>query len=550
MSQLEPVIFLLALLVGLSAVAPRLRLPYPVLLVAAGGLVALLPLPAVVLSPDVVFLLFLPPLLYEASFNMSWHDFVAYRREISLLAVGLVLATTTAVAAIAHCFIPGFSWPLGFVLGAIVAPPDAVAATSVTQGLGLPKKITAVLAGESLVNDASALIAYRYAVAAVVSGTFAFWDAAGQFFVVAGGGAVVGLALGWAVAAVQRRLATPTLATAVTLLVPYVAYLLAERLGVSGVLAVVFMGLVISRRSHEIYDNRARLQNSSFWQVFGFLLNGLVFILIGLQLRTVFTGLGPHAWLPTVGYGLLISVVAVAIRLGWVFPVAFLTAFIHGWRRREAAPVPLPALFITSWAGMRGVVSLATALALPLAVAGGQPFPLRNVVLCVTFVVILFTLVVQGLTLPWFVRRLGVQDPPGVHTLEQQELRLALIDDSVAYLGTQPAATAAPEAVRNILCGLLDGQADRLRRIVAPAGGGPGPAPADAPADQSEFMAFEQLLRARLAVVDHQRGLLLRLHRADAYSEEAIRRVELEIDQLESALRTQLQNVQRPAAGN
>ncbi|OGX90211.1 Na+/H+ antiporter, partial [Hymenobacter coccineus] len=463
MSQLEPVIFLLALLVGLSAVAPRLKLPYPVLLVAAGGLLALLPLRAVVLSPDVVFLLFLPPLLYEASFNMSWHDFVAYQREISLLAVGLVLVTTTAVAAIAHFFIPGFSWPLGFVLGAIVAPPDAVAATSVTQGLGIPKKITAILAGESLVNDASALIAYRYAVAAVVSGTFAFWDAAGQFFLVAGGGALIGLALGWAVAAVQRRLAQPTLATAVTLLVPYVAYLLAERLGASGVLAVVFMGLVISRRSHEIYDNRARLQNNSFWQVFGFLLNGLVFILIGLQLRTVFTGLGPHAWLPTVGYGLLISVVAVAIRLGWVFPVAFLMAFIHGWRRREATPVPMRALFITSWAGMRGVVSLATALALPLAVAGGQPFPLRNVVLCITFVVILFTLVVQGLTLPWFVRRLHVQDAPGVQTLEQQELRLALIDDSVAYLGTRPAADAAPAAVRDILCGLLDGQADRLR---------------------------------------------------------------------------------------
>ena len=547
MEHLSVVIFLMALLVGLSALAPRLKLPYPLLLVVAGGLLALIPgLPAIKLDPNLVFLIFLPPLLYEASYNTSWHEFVANRRPITLLAVGLVLLTTTVVAAIAHYFIPGFSWAMGFVLGAIVSPPDAIAATSVTKGLGLPRRITSILEGESLLNDASALIAYRYAVAAVVSGAFAFWDAGWHFVLVALGGAAIGLAVGFVAVRIQHLLTDATLITALTVLLPFGVYLAAEHVGVSGVLAVVFMGLMMSRRSHDIYDNHTRLLKHSFWNVLGFLLNGLVFILIGLQLRTILAGLGPGAFWPTLGYGLLVSVVAVAIRLGWVFPVSYLGHWLGRWLGRAEERAPRRNLFITSWAGMRGVVSLATALALPLALRNGQPFPQRDVMLFITFTVILVTLVVQGLSLPWLVRRLAVQESPAQRAAEEQELRLALTDDSLAYLEQRIAAEPAhPDPSLLTLREVMRRQASRLHGTFAANEATDLAAP---PAAEAAAAAqFEGLLRCRLDVTEHQRRLLVTLHRRAAFSEEAIRRVELELDRFEIALDTQLATVVQPA---
>jgi Na+/H+ antiporter len=547
LEHLALIIFLLALLVALSAVAPKLRLPYPVLLVLAGGLLGLVPgLPVIELNPDLIFFIFLPPLLYEASYQMSWHEFVANRRPITLLAVGLVLLTTTVVATIAHYFIPGFSWALGFVLGAIVAPPDAVAATSVTKGLGLPRRITGILEGESLVNDASALIAYRYGVAAVVSGTFGLWDASWHFLWVAGGGAAIGMAVGYVVVRVQNFLTDATLITALSLLLPFGIYLAAEHVGVSGVLAVVAMGLMMSRRSHDIYDNQTRLLKHSFWRVLGFLLNGLVFLIIGLELRSILAGLGPGAFWPTLGYGLLVSAVAIAIRMGWVFPVSFLGDWLGRWLGRTAEePTPKRNLFITSWAGMRGVVSLATALALPLVVRGGAPFPQRNVLLFITFTVILVTLLVQGLSLPWLVRRLGVQESPAQRAAEAQELRLALTNDSLAYLETRIVAEApAPDPCLLTLREVMRRQARRLHGTFAANEVTP-----DAPPDEAEAQAatsFESLLRCRLDVTEHQRQLLVRLHRAAAFSEEAVRQVELELDRFEIALDTQLATVKQP----
>lgn len=547
MEHLSLIIFLLALLVALSAVAPKLRLPYPVLLVLAGGLLGLVPgLPVIELDPDLIFFIFLPPLLYEASYQMSWHEFVANRRPITLLAVGLVLLTTTVVATIAHFFIPGFSWALGFVLGAIVAPPDAVAATSVTKGLGLPRRITGILEGESLVNDASALIAYRYGVAAVVSGTFGLWDAGWHFVLVAGGGAAIGVAVGYVVVRVQNFLSDATLITALSLLLPFGVYLAAEHAGVSGVLAVVAMGLMMSRRSHDIYDNQTRLLKHSFWRVLGFLLNGLVFLIIELELRTILAGLGPGAFWPTLGYGLLVSAVAIAIRMGWVFPVSFLGYWLGRWLGRPAQErAPKRNLFITSWAGMRGVVSLATALALPLVVRGGAPFPQRNVLLFITFTVILVTLLVQGLSLPWLVRRLGVQESPAERAAEAQELRLALTNDSLAYLESRIVAEgAAPDPCLLTLREVMRRQARRLHGTFAANEATP-----DQPTTEAETQAataFEGLLRCRLDVTEHQRQLLVRLHRAAAFSEEAVRQVELELDRFEIALDTQLATVRQP----
>ncbi|MGI4744117.1 MAG: Na+/H+ antiporter [Janthinobacterium lividum] len=547
MEHLSIIVFLLALLVGLSAIAPKLKLPYPVLLVLVGGLLAFVPgLPAVKLDPNLVFFIFLPPLLYEASYNTSWHEFVANRRAISLLAVGLVLLTTTAVAALAHFFIPGFSWALGFVLGAIVSPPDAVAATSVTKGLGLPRRITSILEGESLLNDASALIAYRYAVAAVVSGAFGLWDAGWHFLWAAGGGAAIGLGVGYVMVRIQHSLTDATLITALTLLLPFGVYLAAEHVDASGVLAVVFMGLMMSRRSHDIYDNQTRLFKHSVWNVLGFLLNGFVFIMIGLQLRTIWVGMGPGAFWPTLGYGLLVSMVAISIRLGWVFPVSYLGHWLGRWLGRTEEPTPWRNLFITSWAGMRGVVSLATALALPLVVSGGQPFPQRNVLLFITFTVILVTLVVQGLSLPWLVRRLGVQESPAQRAAEEQELRLALTNDSLAYLEGRimAAAPTAPAAALLTLREVMRRQAHRLHGTFAANEATDLDTPPEAEA--AAAAAFESLLRCRLDVTEHQRQLLVRLHRHARFSEEAIRQVEMELDRFEIALDTQLATVVQP----
>jgi Na+/H+ antiporter len=545
MEHLSLIIFIMAVLVGLSAVAPKLRLPYPVLLVITGALLAFIPgLPALKLEPDLVFLIFLPPLLYEASYNTSWHEFVANRRAISLLAVGLVLLTTTVVAAIAHYFIPGFSWAMGFVLGAIVSPPDAVAATSVTKGLGLPRRITSILEGESLLNDASALIAYRYAVAAVVSGAFSLFEASWHFVLVALGGAAIGLVVGFGAVRIQNFLTDATLITVLTVLLPFGVYLGAEHVGVSGVLAVVFMGLMMSRRSHDIYDNQTRLLKHSFWNVLGFLLNGFVFILIGLQLRTILAGLGGGAFWPTLGYGLLVSGVAIAIRMGWVFPVSYLGHWLGRWLGRTEERTPRRNLFITSWAGMRGVVSLATALALPLVVRGGQPFPQRDVILFITFTVILVTLVVQGLSLPWLVRRLGVQESPAQRAAEEQELRLTLTKDSLHYLNTRIATAEEPDNCLLTLREVLRRQARRLHGTFAANETTELAPPPEA--ESAAAAAFEGLLRCRLDVTEHQRQLLVDLHRKAAFSEEAIRRVELELDRFEIALDTQLATVVQP----
>jgi CPA1 family monovalent cation:H+ antiporter len=549
LEHLALIIFLLALLVALSAVAPKLRLPYPVLLVVAGGLLGLVPgLPAIDINPNLIFFIFLPPLLYEASYHTSWHEFVANRRPIMLLAVGLVLLTTTIIATIAHFFIPGFSWGMGFVLGAIVAPPDAVAATSVTKGLGLPRRITSVLEGESLVNDASALIAYRYGVAAVVTGTFGLWDASWHFVLVAGGGVAIGAAVGYVVVRVQNYLTDATLITALSLLLPFGVYLGAEHVHVSGVLAVVAMGLMMSRRSHDIYDNQTRLLKHSFWKVLSFLLNGLVFLIIGLELRTILSGLGAAAFWPMLGYGLLVSAVAIAIRLGWVFPVNYLGHLLGRWLGRTEERSPKRNLFITSWAGMRGVVSLATALALPLVVQGGQPFPQRDAMLFITFTVILVTLLAQGLSLPWLVRRLGVQESPAERAAEEQALRLTLTTDSLAYLEARITAEKdAPDPCLLTLREVMRRQARRLQGTFEAAASEANGTPPPDEATTAAAASFEGLLRCRLDVTEHQRARLVALHRADSFSEEAIRQVELELDRFEIALDTQLATVQQPA---
>src|SRR6266704_2204656 len=409
----------------LALVARKLTIPYPILFVIGGLLLGLIPkLPKVRLDPNLVFLFFLPPLLFPAALFTSWRDFRANLRPISLLAVGLVLFTTVAVAWLAHYFM---DLPLaaGFVLGAIISPPDAIAATAIADRLKIPSRIVTILEGESLVNDATALVAYRFAVVAVVSGSFSLAHASGQFFIVGIGGILIGLAVGCLAEQFHKRVDDAPIEITVSLLTPFVAYLAAERLGVSGVLAVVTAGLYLGWRLPEILSFTTRLRGGPVWEMVEFLLNGFVFILIGLQLPDVLRALSGNSisiqrlfW-----DALLISLAVVLIRILWVFPATYLPRLIF---KKLCKHDPYPKwqhVTIVAWTGMRGVVSLAAALALPDTKQGGSPFPGRDLILFLTFVVILATLVVQGLSLPPLIRWLGIKDD-GSMEKEEREARL------------------------------------------------------------------------------------------------------------------------------
>jgi CPA1 family monovalent cation:H+ antiporter len=408
MNPIETILALLVAVAALAWVAARVGVAYPILLVLGGLAIGFVPgLPQVALNPDYVFVLFLPPLLYYAALLTTWRDFRANLRPISLLAVGLVIFTTVLVAAAAHYLIPGLSWAAAFVLGAIVSPPDAVAATAVTQRLRVPRRIVVILEGESLVNDATALVAYRFAIAAAAAGTFSLGGAGLEFVKVAVGGVAVGYAVGVAVAWIRQRLGDDSVESIVSLLTPYAAYLPAERMHVSGVLAVVTTGIYLSRRLPMISSARVRLRMYATWETLVFLLNGLIFILIGLQLRGILERLRaddqPLGQL--IAYAAAISAVAIAVRMLWVFPATYLPRLLsRRLRERDPSP-PVGNVFVVAWTGMRGIVSLAAALAVPLKIPGTEtPFPGRDLILFITFGVILATLVVQGLTLPPVIR--------------------------------------------------------------------------------------------------------------------------------------------------
>ncbi|GAB3902258.1 Na+/H+ antiporter [Larkinella knui] len=533
MTNLEIVLILMAILAALASVTQKLRIPYPILLVIAGLVLGFIPsIPDIHLESEVVFLIFLPPLLYEAAGNISWHEFKAYRRPIGLLAVWLVFLTTVAVAVVAHEFIPGFTWPLAFVLGAIISPPDAVAATSATRGLGLPKRLITILEGESLVNDASALIAYRYAVAAVTSGSFVLWQAGLQFLIVALGGIAIGIAIGYLFSHIHNKLENPTVATTITLLLPFLAYLAAEHLGTSGVLAVVSAGLYLSWNSYEIYSFQTRMQINGFWNILIFLLNGFVFILIGSQLPVILKTIGNESLTLLIGYGLLISFVAIVTRIIWIFPLAYIYALLDR-RKKNLHRFSPNELFITSWAGMRGVVSLATALALPVTLSNGHSFPMRNEILFISFMVIFVTLVLQGLTLPFFIRRLNVQEPMEKTVLEEKKIRLAITTSSITFIEGELSMNLHDEVLSELKT-RFEQQTNYLNGVLR----------VDEKPKKGDVLKapnfFKEFVESELAIVNHQRALIIQWHKEGRYSEESIRRIEQELDIRSLSLQTQL----------
>lgn len=424
----------------LTMISEKLKISYPIFLVVAGLLLSFIPgIPSITLEPELVFLVFLPPLLYAAAWNTSWQAFWQYRRSILMLAVGLVIFTSTAVAFTTRLLIPDFSLPLGFLLGAIISPPDAVAAASVFQTMRIPRRVLTILEGESLINDASSLIIFRVAMTAITTGQFFFWKAAGDFFLVAIAGILIGLVIANVLYAAHRFLPTsPGVDTALSIISPYIMYIAAEHFHFSGVMAVVSGGLFLSFRAHELFSYNSRIQTYSVWQTITFLLNSVVFILIGLQLPAVVSDLGRYSLRAGIGYGLLISLITILLRMAWIFPGAYLPRLLSKKiREREKRP-NWQSVFVAGWSGMRGVVSLASALAIPVMLSSQKAFPHRNLILFITFVVILVTLVLQGLTLPYVIRWLGVKDDE-TEALEEQELelRLRLANAALDYMQTE-----------------------------------------------------------------------------------------------------------------
>lgn len=409
-------------------VAKKMKIAYPIFLVIAGLMISFLPgIPEIDLDPELIFLIFLPPLLYEAAWYTSWNDFWKWKRPISLLAFGLVFATSLIVAYLSQAMIPGFTLALGFLLGGIISPPDAVAATSVLKGLPIPKRIVSILEGESLVNDASSLIVFRFALAAILTGSFSMNQAVGQFFLVAGMGIVCGVIGGAIMYFIHRFLPTTSaIDAALTIMTPYILYLGAEQFHFSGVMAVVTGGLFISYRSHEIFKNgNTRLNMLGVWTTVIFVMNAMVFILIGLSLPSIIHGLEEASLIQGIKYGVVISIAVILIRFLWIYPAAFVPRWFFKSVRKEQSPGWKGPLVI-GWAGMRGVVSLATALSIPYLMPDGSPFPHRNLILLITFIVIFITLVVQGLSLPYIVKKLNIPAMDVVLPQEQQEAQIQI----------------------------------------------------------------------------------------------------------------------------
>jgi monovalent cation/hydrogen antiporter len=504
-----------AVLLAMSA-ARRLPIPTPVMLVLAGLLVSGIPgLPAVRLDPDLVFFVFLPPVLWAAAYFTSLRDFRANARPITLLAVGLVGATTAAVAVAVHMAGLGLGWAAAAALGAIVAPPDAVSATSVVRALGVPRRIVTILEGESLVNDASALILYRAAVGAMLAGSFDLGDTLAAFLFAGTVGVAIGGAIGWLAAFSRRHIEDVPTQNLLILMAPYLAWILGERLHASSVLACVVGGLVLRQAPGTDVAPSVRLQARPVWDLVLFAINGILFLLIGLQLRGLVQDVPPGALPQIVGAGLIVSAVAIGVRLVWVPFFAWLPRKLSR-RLRERDPMPTwQTMFLIGWTGLRGIVSLAAAMALPLSLPDGSPLPYRSEIVLIVFVVIFCTLVLQGLSLA-----------PVIHWLELPVDDEALREEVRARSHAAESALARLQALESeawadprAISALREQYQDRLRRACDGA---------------SNLMAERGAKRARFESLLAERVALLELRNEDVISDEVLFELEAELD-LEAA---------------
>jgi Na+/H+ antiporter len=524
-------VYLILIIVALVMIANKLRLAYPIVLVLGGlALSFTSTFSNVNINPETVFLIFLPPLLYEAAWQTSWKAFWKWRRVITSFAFPIVILTSCVVAFASSAFIPGFTLALGFLLGGIISPPDAISATTIMRQVNAPKSLVAIIEGESLLNDASSLIVFRFALVAVITGQFHLQDAAASFFVVIVMGTLIGLIVGTVFYLIHRWLpTTPSIEIILTIVTPYCMYYFAEHFHYSGVLAVVSGGLLLSSRRQIMLSYRSRLEGVNVWTNIVFVLNGLIFLLIGLQLPSITRMLGDISLATAIFYGLAISLLLIITRLICTFGAAYFTRFMSRFIT-VADPNPgWKAPLISGWAGMRGVVSLAAALSIPLLIGEGQPFPYRNLILFITFVVILVTLVLQGLTLPWLIRKIKPGDAFTQFAEHEQEIniRKKIAQNSLAILEEKYSGQRMQNPFLNNLHErlMLDLHFHDRDTEALP---------------EKDDNALQDFQLIYLELLDRQRKLLSEMNRHDEIDEELIRKYLSLIDIEEYRLREKL----------
>ena len=528
MEHIELTLFgLLMAVAALTYAARKLDIPYPILLVIGGCALGFVPgLPHVELEPDLVLLIFLPPLLFHAAYFVSLRDMRQLMRPIALNAVGLVLLTMILVAVVVHAAVPALPWAAAFAMGAAVAPTDPVAATEIARRLGVPRNLLAGIEGESLVNDGTALVAYRTAVAAAVGGSFDLLDATGDFVVNVVGGVAVGLVAGWFAIRVFRRVIDDTvLAITISLVCAYAAYLPAEELHVSGVLAAVTTGLVMGHRWSEVSSAESRLTGQAFWEILVYLLNALLFVLVGLQLPGIVESQERSAW-ELVGLGAAVSAAVIGTRILWLNTVPYIIRALDRRPSQRARRVGWRARMILAWSGMRGAVSLAAVLALPETVEGGAPFPERDLLIFLVFCVILSTLVLQGLTLPYVIRWAGVEDD-GVADREEMHARNAAAEAALARLEELRGEEWTRDDTIERSIGLYQFRQRRLAQRMSETIDG------DEEDLDERSLAYQRLVRE---VIEAQRRAVVQLRNEGAISDDGMHAIERELDLEEQRL--------------
>jgi monovalent cation/hydrogen antiporter len=521
----EDSLALVAVLVSVALLlvaAERTNIPYPILLVVGGLGLGFIPgIPNVQLPPDLVLVAVLPPLLYGSAFFTSLRDLRENAFAITLLAIGLVLTTMVIVAVVAHVLIPGLSWSCAFVLGAVVSPTDPTAATAIAERLGLPRRLVALIEGESLVNDGTALVAYKFAVVAVVSGTFSLADAAGSFALNVVGGIGIGIAVGFLVRQVRLRVHDPALAITLSLMSGYLAYLPATAAGVSGVLAAVTIGIYMGWYTPELTTWQTRLQGVAVWEITFFVLNALLFALIGLQLPVIVDALSGYSASRLVGYAAVVGLAVIAARFLWVIPGTYVTA----WKRRKDRPIQNRgrASIILGWSGMRGAVSLAAALALPFRTDAGDAFPNRELIIFLTFGVILASLVVQGLSFPAILKLIGLEDE-GRGEKEENKARIYATEAALARLEELEDEDWVREDTLERVRGMFNFRRQRFRSRFDPESDG---------SIESRSLDYQRLLRELLVA---ERNAVFDLRRQQRIDDLVMRRVIRDLDLEEARL--------------
>lgn len=524
-------VYLILIILGLVMIANKLRVPYPIVLVLGGlALSFTARFSKIAIDPELVFFIFLPPLLYQAAWQMSWKEFWRWRRVIISFAFPIVVITSCVIGLVSYTLIPGFTPALGFLLGGIISPPDAVSSMSIMRQVKAPKSLVSIAEGESLFNDASSLIVFRFALAAVITGQFQLQQATISFLLVVVMGIVTGLLIGLFFYGLHRWLpTTPSIEIVLTLVTPYCMYYFAEHFHFSGVLAVVSGGILLSVRRQKLLTYQSRIQGVNVWDVLGFVLTGLIFLLIGLQLPAITQQLGDISLGKAIGYGLLISLVLVITRLLCTLGASPFTHFMSRFIKVADSNPGWRSPLILGWAGMRGVVSLAAALSIPLFITEGEAFPHRNLILFITFIVILVTLVFQGLTLPWLIRLVKPEDKFTKISLDEQEIiiKRKIAQHSLQFLEEKYGEDRVSNEHLKIFYEKLKVDLNFLNQEVAEI-------------NATEGNSLKNYQDIYLELLEQQRTLLDEMNQSADYDEELIRKYYSLIDLEELKIREKL----------